>query len=159
MWTGLAIIALILWIVVRDKIGYKSIQKNDSRLYIKESFITNKRAWLLGVFWIRTSFYTCVLAWLPPYYIDLGFKDTHAGLMLAFVCAMEVLSGLVLPAIASRSVDRRGVIFAALLAIIIGFWWHYSITNCITFVMGKFIRFWYRRYLSINFNCYYGSYQ
>ena len=122
MWTGLAIIALILWIVVRDKIGYKSIQKNDSRLYIKESFITNKRAWLLGVFFgLGTSFYTCVLAWLPPYYIDLGFKDTHAGLMLAFVCAMEVLSGLVLPAIASRSVDRRGVIFAALLAIIIGF--------------------------------------
>ena len=118
MWTGLAIIALILWIVVRDKIGYKSIQKNDSRLYIKESFITNKRAWLLGVFFgLELLFYTCVLAWLPPYYIDLGFKDTHAGLMLAFVCAMEVLSGLVLPAIASRSVDRRGVIFAALLAI------------------------------------------
>lgn len=39
--------------------------------------------WLLMVFFgIGTGAYTLVLAWLPPYYIQLGLDATQSGLML-----------------------------------------------------------------------------
>ena len=122
IWAGLAAIALILWFVIKDKIGKKVVLDNDIGENVNVSFATSQRAWLLGIFFgLGTSFYTCVLAWLPPYYMDLGYKDTNAGLMLAFVCTMEVISGLVLPGLASRSLDRRWVIYVTLFSTTFGF--------------------------------------
>jgi CP family cyanate transporter-like MFS transporter len=63
-----------------------------------------------------TASYTCVLAWLAPYYVEKGWSEQHAGLLLGFLTAMEVLSGLLTPAIANRSRDpHRGIGMLALL--------------------------------------------
>ncbi|TXI93565.1 MAG: MFS transporter [Neisseriales bacterium] len=121
MWSALAVIALIFWLAFKNKITpAQTVQQHKNN--VTTTFFKNKRVWQLGIFFgLGTSFYTCVLAWLPPYYLDLGYADTNAGLMLAFVCAMEVLSGLILPALASRSLDRRPILFITLAAIILGF--------------------------------------
>ncbi|MGV8651101.1 MFS transporter, partial [Pseudomonas aeruginosa] len=59
---------------------------------------------------LGTACYTCVLAWLAPYNLEQGWSAQESGLLLGFLTAMEVLSGLLAPALASRSRDRRPVL-------------------------------------------------
>lgn len=68
-----------------------------------------------------TASYTCVLAWLAPYYVEKGWSEQHAGLLLGFLTTMEVLSGLITPAIANRRQDKRKILIVLLVMIMAGF--------------------------------------
>ncbi|POA42494.1 MFS transporter [Pseudomonas sp. MPR-ANC1] len=117
IWTALALFALLFWWSQRSH-----LPNAVSAAAKKESFFANSRAWLLAVFFgLGTASYTCVLAWLAPYYVEKGWSEQNAGLLLGFLTAMEVISGLVVPAIANRSRDRRVVLMALLGLIIAGF--------------------------------------
>ncbi|CAI8902245.1 Cyanate transport protein CynX [Pseudomonas sp. IT-P2] len=117
VWAVLALLAMPVWWATRDT------SPDTTRSVVrKESFFTNSRAWLLAIFFgLGTASYTCVLAWLAPYYVEKGWSEQNAGLMLGFLTAMEVISGLAVPAIANRSRDRRQVLGALLGLIIAGF--------------------------------------
>lgn len=116
IWALLALVALGCWYAQRPNIT--SLPEAASRHH--EAFSRNARAWLLAIFFgLGTASYTCVLAWLAPYYVEKGWSEQHAGLLLGFLTAMEVLSGLVTPAIANRSRDKR-LVLSVLLALIIG---------------------------------------
>lgn len=117
VWAVLALLAIPVWWASRDT------SPDTIRTVVrKESFFTNSRAWLLAIFFgLGTASYTCVLAWLAPYYVEKGWSEQNAGLMLGFLTAMEVISGLVVPAIANRSRDRRLVLGTLLGLIIAGF--------------------------------------
>ena len=117
VWAFLALLAIPVWWASRDT------SPDTIRTVVrKESFFTNSRAWLLAIFFgLGTASYTCVLAWLAPYYVEKGWSEQNAGLMLGFLTAMEVISGLVVPAIANRSRDRRLVLGTLLGLIIAGF--------------------------------------
>ncbi|REF28604.1 CP family cyanate transporter-like MFS transporter [Xenorhabdus cabanillasii] len=119
IWGGLAILALVSWFIVKKYLG------NSKKGFSNKSTFTfhkNPRAWLLGVFFgLGTSAYTCVLAWLPPYYFDLGWQNKESGFILAFLTSVEVVSGIVIPAIASRNKDRRIILIFLLSCIIVGF--------------------------------------
>ncbi|MDR5170786.1 MFS transporter [Methylobacillus flagellatus] len=85
------------------------------------SSLTPGRFWRLAVFFgLGTSGFTCMLAWLPPHFLDLGYPPTQAGLALALLSATEVVSGLVLSQLAARSADRRPWVILALLLAIAG---------------------------------------
>ncbi|MGE8189379.1 cyanate transporter [Pseudomonas sp. NPDC086278] len=115
IWAALALVALLFWLAQR-----RAIPTLDAHSSRNESFFGNARAWLLAVFFgLGTASYTCVLAWLAPYYVEQGWSEQNAGLLLGFLTAMEVVSGLLTPAIANRSHDRRLVLWT-LLALIIG---------------------------------------
>lgn len=117
IWAGLALLALVFWSAQR-----RSLPSLPAAGGGRESFSGNRRAWLLAVFFgLGTASYTCVLAWLAPYYVENGWSEQNAGLLLGFLTAMEVISGLVTPAIANRSQDRRRVLVALLVLIIAGF--------------------------------------
>ncbi|MGE7956817.1 cyanate transporter [Pseudomonas sp. NPDC089530] len=117
IWAALAVVALLFW--YGQRAAMPRLPDSGAR---HESFAGNRRAWLLAVFFgLGTASYTCVLAWLAPYYVELGLSEQNAGLLLGFLTAMEVVSGLVTPAIANRSQDRRRVLVALLLLIIAGF--------------------------------------
>lgn len=114
IWAGLALVALLVW-CLQPAPAISTVTK-------RESFITRGRAWLLAIFFgLGTASYTCVLAWLAPYYVEKGWSEQSAGLLLGFLTAMEVISGLAVPAIANRSRDRRGILAVLLLLIIGGF--------------------------------------
>ncbi|BBP57654.1 cyanate transporter [Pseudomonas sp. St316] len=116
IWALLALVALGCWYAQRSNIT--PLPEAASRHH--EAFSSNARAWLLASFFgLGTASYTCVLAWLAPYYVEKGWSEQHAGLLLGFLTAMEVLSGLVTPAIANRSRDKR-LVLSVLLALIIG---------------------------------------
>ncbi|MGE8486404.1 MAG: cyanate transporter [Pseudomonas sp.] len=117
IWAALALAAVLFWCVQR--MGMPTLGEKSSR---KESFFRNSRAWLLAIFFgLGTASYTCVLAWLAPYYVEKGWSEQQAGLLLGFLTAMEVLSGLLTPAIANRSRDRRLVLVVLLALIMAGF--------------------------------------
>ncbi|WLH37045.1 cyanate transporter [Pseudomonas sp. FP2196] len=117
IWAALALLALLFWGAQRS-----SLSNAVSAMPKKESFFANSRAWLLAIFFgLGTASYTCVLAWLAPYYIEKGWSEESAGLLLGFLTAMEVISGLIVPAIANRNRDRRAVLMALLGLIIAGF--------------------------------------
>ncbi|TDV40493.1 CP family cyanate transporter-like MFS transporter [Pseudomonas helmanticensis] len=117
IWAILALLAFVLWWSQRGQLT--STVPTTAR---KEWFFANSRAWLLALFFgLGTASYTCVLAWLAPYYVEKGWSEQNAGLLLGFLTAMEVISGLVVPAIANRSRDRRVILMALLTLIIAGF--------------------------------------
>ncbi|WP_233202953.1 cyanate transporter [Chitinimonas sp. BJB300] len=80
------------------------------------------RAWTLALFFgLGTAGYTCLLAWLPPFYLSLGWTANASGLLLSFMTAAEVVAGLLMPSLAKHSKDRRLVLAGVLLLSIIGF--------------------------------------
>ena len=117
IWAGLALLALLFWWAQRV-----NTPRGSAPAVRKQSFFKHSRAWLLAIFFgLGTASYTCVLAWLAPYYVEKGWSEQNAGLLLGFLTAMEVISGLVVPAIANRSRDRRIILMALLGLIIAGF--------------------------------------
>ncbi|MCU7249589.1 cyanate transporter [Pseudomonas koreensis] len=117
IWATLALLALLFWWT-----QHANTPVAASAPARKESFLHNSRAWLLAIFFgLGTASYTCVLAWLAPYYVEKGWSEQNAGLLLGFLTAMEVISGLVVPAIANRSRDRRRVLMVLLGLIVAGF--------------------------------------
>lgn len=118
IWAVLAVLALVFWFAQRSVLPPLP-QANAGP---QASFFGNGRAWLLAVFFgLGTASYTCVLAWLAPYYVEQGWSEQNAGLLLGFLTAMEVVSGLITPAIANRRRDKRGVVAVLLVLIILGF--------------------------------------
>ncbi|WP_322023850.1 MFS transporter [Burkholderia sp. BCC1977] len=79
------------------------------------------RAWRLAVFFgIATGAYTLVLAWLPPYYMRLGWSPTAAGSLLGGVTLAEVVAGLAISATIDRVPDRRPALHAAIASLLVG---------------------------------------
>ncbi|MFJ2679909.1 CynX/NimT family MFS transporter [Pseudomonas sivasensis] len=118
IWAVLALLALVFWYAQRSVMP----PLPEAGSGPQESFFGNRRAWLLAIFFgLGTASYTCVLAWLAPYYVEQGWSEQDAGLLLGFLTAMEVVSGLITPAIANRRQDKRGVVAVLLVLIIIGF--------------------------------------
>ncbi|KWF26114.1 MFS transporter [Burkholderia pseudomultivorans] len=79
------------------------------------------RAWRLALFFgIATGAYTLVLAWLPPYYMRLGWSPTAAGSLLGGVTLAEVVAGLTISATIDRVPDRRPALHAAIASLLAG---------------------------------------
>lgn len=118
IWAVLAVLALVFSYAQRSVLP----PLPQAGAGPQASFFGNRRAWLLAIFFgLGTASYTCVLAWLAPYYVEQGWSEQNAGLLLGFLTAMEVVSGLITPAIANRRRDKRGVVAVLLVLIIAGF--------------------------------------
>ena len=71
IWAALAVMALLLWSGLRGESTARSTQSTR-----RPSFFANSRAWLLAIFFgLGTASYTCVLAWLAPYYVEQGWRS------------------------------------------------------------------------------------
>ena len=107
-----ALLALIAWL--RFAGGHQRYSEVPLLPY------RDRKAWmLLMYFGIGTSAYTLVLAWLPVYYIDLGFPAAHGGYLLGAVSAMEVVAGLAVSALVHRFPDRRPLL-SGVICLILG---------------------------------------
>ncbi|WP_010115380.1 MFS transporter, partial [Burkholderia oklahomensis] len=67
-----------------------------------------------------TGAYTLVLAWLPPYYVSLGWSPEAAGGLLGGVTLAEVVAGLTVSTFIDRLPDRRPALFAAIASLFAG---------------------------------------
>ncbi|VTU19708.1 cyanate transporter [Variovorax sp. PBL-E5] len=82
----------------------------------------NRRAWLLAVYFgLVNGGYTSLVAWLPHFYAQQGWSAAQGGAMLALMTAAQLVSALLLPALARGRRDLRPWLALTLLAQLAGF--------------------------------------
>ncbi|UWN51554.1 putative transporter YycB [Alcanivorax sp. ALC70] len=119
VWAALAVLALLAWWRGRAVFGAPPVQ---GATVPTAGLWRRPRTWTLALFFgLGTAGYTCVLAWLPPYYVARGFSPSQAGGLLGFLTAMEVVAGLLLPPLVLKSADRRPALLAVLASALAGF--------------------------------------
>ncbi|QCQ99412.1 MFS transporter [Brevundimonas sp. SGAir0440] len=123
LWSTPAFVAALVWLAAsRDP----AAEEPDSAAVVEATdpelpFWRQGRAWrLILIMGLGTSAYTLMLAWLPPFYIDLGEPRATAGYLLSGMTAAEVTAGLLVSLTIGRFPDRRGPILTALLLALAG---------------------------------------
>ncbi len=71
-------------------------------------------------FGLATGAYTLVLAWLPPFYTQLGWSAKAAGAILGLLTAAEVVAGIAVSLLVSKIKDRRWMLLTALASLLAG---------------------------------------
>ncbi|MEK2601689.1 MFS transporter [Burkholderia arboris] len=117
-WALPAVVAALAWpLASRGGDGFAAAPASTSNAQPSRS----PRAWRLALFFgIATGAYTLVLAWLPPYYMRLGWSPTAAGSLLGGVTLAEVVAGLTISATIDRLPDRRPALHAAIVSLLAG---------------------------------------
>lgn len=117
-WCVPAVIAGVFWLYATIK--QPSAATSYSHQYYKTLPHTTI-VWRLCVFFgLSTGAYILVLAWLPDYYIALGWSEIAAGGLLSLVTSAEVVAGLAVSFLIDRLPSRKPALFCAVGALLIG---------------------------------------
>ena len=116
VWLIPAALALLLW----WRLPFSARPKGSTAS--PDTFWHNRRAWLLALYFgLVNCGYMSMVAWLPAYYLQLGWSATQSGTLLAFMTIFQVIAALLMPALAQRQTDRRLLLGISLSAQAIGF--------------------------------------
>ncbi|MCU1716635.1 MFS transporter [Pseudomonas sp. 5P_3.1_Bac2] len=114
-WALPALFAVVLW----AQAG-RGLQRQRNSVHVSLP-LKQGRAWMLMLFFaIGTGAYTLMLAWLPPFYTQLGWSAAQSGLLLGLLTLMEVTAGILVSLLISVCPDRRVLLYAALGAQVLG---------------------------------------
>ncbi|MDR6433212.1 MFS transporter [Brucella pseudogrignonensis] len=114
LWALPALMALIFWMKTPD-------QQRSGTSRPRFNLYKFSRAWALLVFFgLATGAYTLVLAWLPPFFMQLGWSAKAAGALLGFLTAAEVVAGIAISLLVGKFRDRRIMVLAALTSLLAG---------------------------------------
>ncbi|MCI4186501.1 MFS transporter [Dickeya dianthicola] len=117
IWGVLATLATLAWLITVSL----SPMPDTALRAGSTSASPRSRAWALMIFFgIGTAAYTLVLAWLPPYYTQLGWSPAHSGLLLGGLTLTEVVAGLLVSLLINRFPDRRYLLLPVLLLLLLG---------------------------------------
>ncbi|MEK1942294.1 MAG: MFS transporter [Pseudomonas sp.] len=120
IWAVPAALAVPLWYLA-VALDRKAAPLPTSVQLHAAAFWRNGRAWQLMLFFgIGTGAYTLVLAWLPPFYISLGWQPAAAGFLLGGLTVTEVIAGLAVSALIGRFPDRRKPLLTVLAMLLAG---------------------------------------
>jgi CP family cyanate transporter-like MFS transporter len=115
VWVFPALVGLAAWCLATsqpDALPVHAVRRPVHR---------KRRGWLLlGFFGLGTGAYTLVLAWLPPFYTQLGWSPEAAGALLGALTCAEVAAGIAVSAVVGRTPDRRVVLLLAIGALLAG---------------------------------------
>ncbi|MCL2898624.1 MFS transporter [Brenneria tiliae] len=114
-WGVMALIAAAAW-----KIIPRAYREKNEAVTVSTAHRTSMDWLLMAFFGIGTGAYTLVLAWLPPYYIQLGLSSTQSGLMLGGLTLTEVSAGLLVSACINYFPDRRRLLLPVLAILLAG---------------------------------------
>lgn len=123
LWSIPSFVAAVVWLIAaRDPAAEETDRSAVVEVAHPETpFWRQGRAWsLIFIMGLGTSAYTLVLAWLPPFYVDLGQARTTAGYLLSGMTGAEVAAGVIVSLVIGRFPDRRGPILMALVLALIG---------------------------------------
>lgn len=114
IWAIPALIGVGMWWLIGARVP-------TERSAVAKSAYGHQRAWsLMAFFGLGTGAYALVLAWLPPFFMELGWSPETAGALLGLLTGAEVVAGLAVSAWASRAHDRRPALYAAIAALLAG---------------------------------------
>jgi len=111
---GLTLLTWLIWIMHRHPLPPAQAPSAALALPLSRTLL------LLLFFGIGTGAYTLVLAWLPPFYVQMGWRARHSGFLLAALTLTEVIAGFIVSAILHRFPDRRPLLLAVLVLLLIG---------------------------------------
>ncbi|SDZ66817.1 CynX/NimT family MFS transporter [Pseudomonas sp. NFIX28] len=116
VWLLPALAALLLWWLLPFAGPGQRLHAPSTSLW------RNRRAWLLALYFgLVNCGYMSMVAWLPAYYLQLGWSATQSGSLLAFMTIFQVIAALLMPALAQRRSDRRPLLAISLGAQALGF--------------------------------------
>ncbi|HBZ9026466.1 TPA: cyanate transporter, partial [Raoultella ornithinolytica] len=88
---------------------------------VSGSVFRRRRAWTLGLYFgLINGGYASLIAWLPPYYMQLGYSAQFSGTLLAMMTVGQTAGALLIPMLA-RHDDRRRLLLLTLVLQLIGF--------------------------------------
>jgi len=111
---GLALVTLLIWLSSVRRSSPVSVAVDEAILPVRRTLL------LMLFFGIGTGAYTLVLAWLPPFYIQLGWSARHSGYLLAALTLTEVVAGFIVSATLHRFSDRRPLLLGVLTLLLAG---------------------------------------
>lgn len=123
-WGIPALLAMAFWFLTTrpatsEKRSHSAVQKalrNNVPIFRRSA-----RSWSLLVFFgIGTGAFMLVMAWLPPFYVELGQSRQVAGYLLAGLTFVEALTALGLAAVIHHFPDRRGPLVTCLILVLGG---------------------------------------
>lgn len=118
LWS-LPVLLALAWLGWRVRLP-RPVQVASSQT--EQRLITLPRSWLLiACFGIINSGYGIVVAWLAPAYMAQGWSAQSSGELVAWLALAQTLSGLGLPLLAARKLDRRPWMGLAILLQVLGF--------------------------------------
>ena len=116
IWLVPASVALLMWWLLPFAGAAQRVQGASIRPWF------SRRAWLLALYFgLVNCGYMSMVAWLPAYYLQMGWSATQSGSLLAFMTIFQVVAALVMPALAHRSSDRRPLLVISLGAQVLGY--------------------------------------
>lgn len=120
--TGLGWIAVLPLVgLVLATIALRATPKKETDER-QAALLSRPRVWLLmGCFGLVNGGYSSVVAWLAPFYQELGYTAAQTGNMLAVLALSQAASALTLPVLARRGNDRRGWLYLTLTMQAVGF--------------------------------------
>lgn len=121
VWALLAVAALAVWL------PWCRARDHDQRDTARRQLWRNPVAWAVtAVFGIQSVFAYVAMSWLPSIYVDAGFSDAHAGLLLAVSILVGVPVFFLAPPLATR-LRAQGHLIAVLSSMMalgfLGLWW------------------------------------
>lgn len=98
-----AVLALVLVAASLPREGQNKGRESKVRLFLRRP-----RTWLLmACFGLVNGGYSTAVAWLSPFYRDLGWSAAASGSLLALMAVFQAGAALLLPVLARRGKDRR----------------------------------------------------
>lgn len=114
VWAVPAVIALVVWTLVERG----NDREPPTTVRLADLPWRHRTAWALTAYLALNSivFYTS-LAWIAPAYVDRGWSQEDAGLLLGLFTASQVIAAFTMPPLAER-VTRRRALYAAAIVLV-----------------------------------------
>lgn len=119
VWIIPACIAFVVWLPqVRT---LKRSEHNRSFTQSLKDLGASGLAWQVALFMgLQSLTFYVVLAWLPAVLISRGYTSSYSGWMLSLSQATGILGSLIVPVLAGRNMDQRGIVLALVLMEVVG---------------------------------------
>ncbi|WP_214110096.1 CynX/NimT family MFS transporter [Acrocarpospora catenulata] len=119
VWAALAAVAAIPWLALpRDE-----PERRNAAAYTRPGELVRSRlAWAMaGYFGTQSLIAYVMFGWLPQLLRDGGYTADQAGLVLGIFTGLGIPTSLVVPALAARMRDQRGLVVGFALVYVVGF--------------------------------------
>jgi CP family cyanate transporter-like MFS transporter len=119
-WALPAALAWLVWFLVTPPESASPRGRHKDARWLQ--CFGNRRAWLLAAYFgLINGGYSSLVAWLPHFYAQQGWRAERAGAALAWMTVAQLIAALVMPALARGRRDLRPWLAAMLLAQLAGF--------------------------------------
>ncbi len=122
MWAALPVLALLAWVPLIRTNRAPAATAATTSAAPSRSLLRDPLAWQVTLFFgLQSLSFYAVLAWLPSIYRDAGMPPAAAGLLLSVATLVQAPASLVIPRLAARARDQRGLVLLAVVLIAAGF--------------------------------------